>query len=51
VVTVVATRQAWATFLTTPRQKRRLPAKGIGLEGARRDIRAFAKAFRAKLAG
>ncbi len=50
VLTVDATRQAWATFLTTPRQERRLPAKGIRLEGARAEVRRFAKTFRAELA-
>jgi DNA-binding HxlR family transcriptional regulator len=49
-ITVAATRQSWATFLTTPRQKRRLPAKGIGLEGSRAEVRRFAKTFKAELA-
>jgi DNA-binding HxlR family transcriptional regulator len=49
VLTVDATREAWASFLTTPRGKRRLPGRGIRLEGSRGDVRAFAEAFRARL--
>ena len=33
-VTVVATPERWATFLTSPRARRRLPTKDIGLEGS-----------------
>jgi hypothetical protein len=49
VLTMDATREAWATFLTTPPGKRRLPGKGIRLEGSRGDVRTFAEAFRARL--
>ena len=44
-VTVAATPRAWATFLTTPPSKRRLPKRGIALEGSKADIGRFAKAF------
>jgi hypothetical protein len=50
VVTVDATAEDWALFLTTPREKRRLPTKDISLEGSRREVRKFAMAFAAKLA-
>jgi DNA-binding HxlR family transcriptional regulator len=49
VVTVLATAEDWAIFLTTPREKRRLPTKGITLEGKRPELRRFAKLFMAKL--
>jgi DNA-binding HxlR family transcriptional regulator len=49
-VTVEATAADWAVFLTTPREKRRLPAKGIKLDGKRSDVRRFAKLFMAELA-
>jgi DNA-binding HxlR family transcriptional regulator len=49
-VTVEATEKAWATFLTTPREKRRLPAADISLEGSRAEVRTFAKLFMAELA-
>lgn len=49
-VTVVATPRAWSTFLTTPRQKRRLPARDIKLEGSRAGVRRFAKTFKSELA-
>jgi DNA-binding HxlR family transcriptional regulator len=49
-VTVVATPESWATFLTSPRASRRLPTKDIVLEGSRGELRRFAKAFAAKLA-
>jgi DNA-binding HxlR family transcriptional regulator len=49
-VTVEATQDDWATFLTTPREKRRLPTKGIRFEGSRAEIRRLAKAFKAELA-
>ena len=49
-VTVDATQAAWATFLTTPRDRRRLPTDEIRLEGTRPEIRKFARAFKAKLA-
>jgi DNA-binding HxlR family transcriptional regulator len=50
-VTVDATRRAWATFLTSPRERRRLPTKDIAIEGSKREVRRFAKAFLAKPAG
>ncbi len=49
-VTVNATTEAWATFLTSPREERRLPGNGVELEGPRADLNRFAKAFKAKLA-
>ena len=49
-VTVEATAADWAVFLTTPREKRRLPAEGIKLDGKRSDVRRFAKLFMAELA-
>jgi DNA-binding HxlR family transcriptional regulator len=49
-VTVLATREAWASFLTTPRSKRRLPAKSVALEGSAAQVKRFAKAFAASLA-
>ncbi len=49
-VTVVATRQDWARFLTSPRGRRQLPTTAISLEGSRAELKRFAKAFGAKLA-
>ena len=49
-VTVVATPERWATFLTSPRARRRLPTKDIGLEGSAAELERFAAAFYAKLA-
>jgi DNA-binding HxlR family transcriptional regulator len=49
-VTVDTTQTSWATFLTTPREKRRVPADDVRLEGSRSEIRKFARAFKAKLA-
>jgi DNA-binding HxlR family transcriptional regulator len=49
-VTVDATQAAWATFFTTPRERRRLPTGDIQLEGTQSEIRRFTKAFKAKLA-
>jgi DNA-binding HxlR family transcriptional regulator len=49
-VTVDATQAAWATFLTTPRERRRLPTGDIQLDGTQPEIRKFTKAFKAKLA-
>jgi DNA-binding HxlR family transcriptional regulator len=48
-VPVVATREAWASFLTTPRGKRRLRTREISLEGSHAQRQRFAKAFAAKL--
>jgi DNA-binding HxlR family transcriptional regulator len=50
VVTVTTSPEAWAVFITTPRESRRLPLEEIQLEGKRADVRRFAKAFRAELA-
>jgi DNA-binding HxlR family transcriptional regulator len=49
-VTVVTTPERWATFLTSPRARRRLPTKDIGLEGSAPEIERFAETFYAKLA-
>jgi DNA-binding HxlR family transcriptional regulator len=49
-VTVQSTREAWARFLTSPRDGRRLPTDGVGLEGRRAELQRFAKGFRAILA-
>jgi DNA-binding HxlR family transcriptional regulator len=49
-VTVEATQRDWALFLTSPREKRRLPTREIRLEGSPAEIRRFAKAFGAKAA-
>jgi DNA-binding HxlR family transcriptional regulator len=50
-VTVDATTEDWAVFLTSPREKRRLPTKDILLEGSQAEVRRFVKAFAAKPAG
>jgi hypothetical protein len=47
---VDATQAAWATFLTAPPEKRRLPSDDVRLEGTQPEIRKFTKAFKAKLA-
>jgi DNA-binding HxlR family transcriptional regulator len=49
-VTVVATPERWATFLTSPKASRRLPTKDVNLDGSRAEIKRFANAFGAKLA-
>jgi DNA-binding HxlR family transcriptional regulator len=49
-VTVMATPEAWARFLTTPRRDRRLPLEDVKLEGRLADVQKFAKAFCAELA-
>jgi hypothetical protein len=49
-VTVVATPERWAMFLTSPKAGRRLPTKDVTLEGSRAELRRFAKAFGAQLA-
>ena len=49
-VTVNATQTAWATFLTSARENRRLPTTDVALEGSRAELRKFAKAFGAELA-
>jgi DNA-binding HxlR family transcriptional regulator len=49
-VTVLATAEAWARFLTTPRARRRLPGKDIVVEASRPELTRFAKGFGAKLA-
>jgi DNA-binding HxlR family transcriptional regulator len=48
-VTVVTTAEAWARFLTTPREHRRLPLADIQLEASRAEAKTFAKAFAAEL--
>jgi hypothetical protein len=47
-VTVGATTEDWAAFLTSPRNKRRLPTKGVRLEGSKAEVNRFVKAFGAK---
>jgi DNA-binding HxlR family transcriptional regulator len=47
-VTSVATPEAWARFLTTPRRNRRLPLEDVQLEGRRADVQTFAKVFLAE---
>jgi DNA-binding HxlR family transcriptional regulator len=49
-VTVLATPEAWATFLTSPREGRRLPSDEIALQGSRTELRRFARGFAAELA-
>ena len=51
VVTVNATQEAWAIFLTSPRGNRRLPTKEIELEGAKAEVKRFVKTFGVKPAG
>jgi DNA-binding HxlR family transcriptional regulator len=50
-VTVLSTREAWARFLTSPRDGRRLPNDDVSLEGSRAELKRFAKGFRAEFAG
>jgi DNA-binding HxlR family transcriptional regulator len=47
-VTVNGTQGTWATFLTSPRENRRLPTKEIELEGSKAAVKRFIKAFGAK---
>jgi DNA-binding HxlR family transcriptional regulator len=47
-VTVDATSEDWAVFLTSPREKRRLPTKDVRLEGSKAQVKRFVKAFAAK---
>lgn len=47
-VAVHATRRAWASFLTSPRETRRLPNEEIGLEGSKAQVSRFTKAFAAE---
>jgi DNA-binding HxlR family transcriptional regulator len=49
-VTVEARQEDWAVFLTTPRNKRRLPTRDIRVEGSRTDVKRFVNAFGAKAA-
>jgi DNA-binding HxlR family transcriptional regulator len=49
-VKVDSRQEAWAIFLTSPREKRRLPTEDIRLEGSRAEMRKFAKTFAAKFA-
>jgi DNA-binding HxlR family transcriptional regulator len=48
-VTVVATPEAWARFLTTPPDARRLPVDGVEIEGTAAAVKAFARAHEADL--
>jgi DNA-binding HxlR family transcriptional regulator len=48
-VTVVATAEGWARFLTSPRDARRLPADGIEIQGTAAAVKAFARAHEADL--
>jgi DNA-binding HxlR family transcriptional regulator len=48
-VRVQATTRAWASFLTSPRSKRRLPTADIALEGTSGQLKQFARAFAAEL--
>jgi DNA-binding HxlR family transcriptional regulator len=50
-VTVLTTREAWARFLTSPPNRRRLPTNAIDLQGSRAEVGRFVKGFRAELAG
>jgi hypothetical protein len=47
-ITIATAPEAWAVFLTTPREIRRLPANGITLEGKRSELKRFANAFKAE---
>ena len=47
-VTVDATTENWAVFLTSPREKRRLPTKDVRLEGSKAAVTRFVKSFGAK---
>jgi DNA-binding HxlR family transcriptional regulator len=49
-VTVEATQEDWATFLTSPRGSRRLPNRNVRLEGRGPAVRKFAMAFGAQFA-
>jgi DNA-binding HxlR family transcriptional regulator len=49
-VTVEATAADWAVFLTTPRERRRLPTRTVRLEGSKAALTRFVKAFGAKSA-
>jgi DNA-binding HxlR family transcriptional regulator len=48
-VTVRSTKEAWARFLTSPRNGRRLPTDDISIQGSRAQLRRFAKGFAAEL--
>jgi DNA-binding HxlR family transcriptional regulator len=50
-VAVVSTPPAWAGFLTSGRKTRRLPSPGIELEGSRKEVNRFARAFGAEFRG
>jgi DNA-binding HxlR family transcriptional regulator len=49
-VTVISTPMAWARFLTSPLERRRLPTPDIELDAPRGEARRFARTFRADLA-
>jgi hypothetical protein len=48
-VTVVASPDAWARFLNTPSEARRLPIDGIKIEGTAAAVKGFARAHEADL--
>ena len=48
-VTITSSPETWAQFLTTKREERELPGDGIGLEGKKKSIKVFARAFAANL--
>jgi DNA-binding HxlR family transcriptional regulator len=48
-VSVVATPEAWARFLTSPPDARRLPADGIKIEGTAAAVRSFARTHEADI--
>jgi DNA-binding HxlR family transcriptional regulator len=48
-MTVVSTPMAWARFLTSPLEGRRLPTPAIELEAPRGEAKRFARTFRADL--
>jgi DNA-binding HxlR family transcriptional regulator len=49
VVTVTTPPEAWATFLTTSRGRRRFPTRQISVEGSQAALKRFADAFAGKL--
>jgi hypothetical protein len=50
-VTLAATVEAWARFLTTPPGNRRLPQEGIRLEAPRAEALRLVRAFRSAFSG
>jgi hypothetical protein len=49
--TITASVEAWAQFLTTPPNARRLPREGMSLESTAAQAMKVARAFRAQLDG